>query len=85
MGMDSGRGGGTCFSGSRPGIAVEGMGRDNEGAGAAGGAGAGVASGMIGRSDGVEDCAGVAVGARDRALATGLKTVLPFSRAWRQG
>jgi hypothetical protein len=68
--------GGTCLSGSRPGTAVEGMGRAMgkvvDVAAASGPYGVG--GGWLG----VE--VGVAVGARDRALGTGLKTVAPFSR-----
>lgn len=66
---------GACFGGSRPGTAVDGMGSamGNVVDVVAASGPYGVEGGCVGAE------VGVAVGARDRALGTGRKTVAPFS------
>lgn len=61
----------TCLRGSRPGMAVDGI-------GSAMGNVVKVAA-ASGSYDVEEDWLDTAVGGRDRALGTGLKTVAPFS------
>jgi hypothetical protein len=69
-----------CLRGSQPGTAVDDIGTKGEGNGSNCGA---ELSSRFTENSGVsdEDCEGAAVCARDRALATGLKIVFPFSDA----